>query len=136
MSQLAFRRRQAAADFPQALRMPQLAKQHCHELLPARESARMPLRFVLPYRGVKLQPREPVQNLAEDAAYSCHGRGLLFPHFDWFLPNPISTVAEPLPSLSCQSLASGSDLTKLICTGVVACQLPCQILSRISLLSA
>src|ERR1700674_5201343 len=100
MTQLAFGRRQTAADLPQALRMPQLAKQHRHELLPASEAARVPLRLAFPYRGFKLQPRKPLQNLIEYAAYSCHGRGLLSPPLDRFLRNPISTVTEPLPILS------------------------------------
>jgi len=67
--------------------MPQLAKQHRHELLPASESARVPLRFVLAYRGFKLQPWEPLQNLTEDTAYSLHGRASCCPLFRFSL-NP------------------------------------------------
>ena len=79
MQQLAFHCCQPAADLSLALGMTQLAIQHRHELLPAAETARMPLPVVLFYGGFKLQPREKLQNLTEDAAYSSHGRGLLLP---------------------------------------------------------
>src|SRR5712691_9094920 len=102
--------------------MPQLAKQHRHELLPASEAARVPLRLVLPYPGFELQPREPLQNLTEYAAYSFHGRASCCPLFRFSL-NPIQRYQNPClstaPDRGCY-LQFASHFTNLICTGVVS----------------
>jgi hypothetical protein len=54
-----------------------LAKQHRDELLPAGETATLPLCRVLPNQRLKLQAREELQTPDEDAAYSIHGGGLV-----------------------------------------------------------
>jgi hypothetical protein len=76
--------------------MTQLAEEHRHQLLPAGETAGMPLRIVLLHGGFKFQPGEKLENLTEYAAYSSHGRGLLLP-LESVLAEPDSNVAEPLP---------------------------------------
>src|SRR5712691_8753162 len=94
--------------------MPQLAKQHRHELLPASEAARVPLRLVLPYPGFKLQPREPLQNLTEYAAYSLHGRASCCPLFRFSL-NPIQRYQNPclsLPPFAAAAFSSIHTFTK------------------------
>src|ERR1700681_5067049 len=77
MLQLPFARRQAIANIPQRLRVPQLAEQHCHELSPTAKSATMPFGLMLPNRILELHPREQLQQLRENAAYSIHGGTLL-----------------------------------------------------------
>jgi hypothetical protein len=54
-----------------------LAKQHRNELLPAGETAGMALGSVIPNQRLKLQAREKLQKLAENAGYSIHGGDLL-----------------------------------------------------------
>jgi len=75
MPQLAFTGGQAAADFAQRLRSAQVAKQHGHELPPAREAAGMALGPVLDDGPLKLVPGKQLQHLAENARYSYHGGG-------------------------------------------------------------
>jgi hypothetical protein len=53
--------------------MPQLTKQHGHELPPAGETSRMALGFMLAHRGFKFQTGKKLQDLREYAAYSIQG---------------------------------------------------------------
>ena len=79
VDRLAFYCRKATADLTQALGMTKLAEEHRHQLLPAGETACVPLRIVLLHGAFEFQPGKELENLAEYAAYSSHGRGLLLP---------------------------------------------------------
>src|SRR3972149_8941001 len=74
MQETAFATCQTAADLSERLRPPQLAEQHRHELLPAREPFRPALRPRLVHRPLELNPREQLQKLTEEATKpSLHG---------------------------------------------------------------
>jgi hypothetical protein len=72
MHQLALATRQAAADLAQRMRAPELREQHGDELVPARESARVPLRPRVHHGLLKLGARKKLEQLIEDAAESRH----------------------------------------------------------------
>jgi hypothetical protein len=71
--QLAFTGSQAPTDFAQGLGLPELAKQHGHELPPTGETAGMPFGAMLTNQRFKLQTRKQLEQLRENAAYSIHG---------------------------------------------------------------
>ena len=99
--------------------MPQLAIQHCHELLPASAPPRMLLPFVLSYRRVKLPAREPSQNLTEHAAYSCHGRASFMPVVSVLVePEPTLAGSLPVPSFTPPTVLQIPE--NLICTRVIS----------------
>ena len=58
MRELALATRQAATNLPQRMRAAELGEQHRHELVPAGESARMPLGLRRRDGALKLQPRK------------------------------------------------------------------------------
>src|SRR5579864_2503891 len=71
--QLPFTGLQPFCDLAQRFGLPQLTEKHRDELSPAAETPCMPLRMVLPDRLFKPVPRNQLQNLTADAAYSFHG---------------------------------------------------------------
>src|SRR6266498_315311 len=73
MPQLAFAGRQATRDFPQALCVAQLAEHHRDELGPAGKVSRVPFGLMVADRRLEFRPRDQLQNLTEDAAYSVQG---------------------------------------------------------------
>lgn len=60
-------------DFAEALRLAELAKHHCHELVPAAQTAGMAFPVVLGYHLFKQPARYLLENLAKNAGYSCQG---------------------------------------------------------------
>jgi hypothetical protein len=56
------------------MRSAELAKQHGNELAPTAEATAMPLGFMELDGILKLEPREQLQDLTEDACYSGHER--------------------------------------------------------------
>src|ERR1700730_8568732 len=76
MLQLSLAGRQSLANLPQGSRLPQVTEQHRHKLTPTGEPARVPLRLVFLHRRCELGPREQLQQLCENAAYSIHGGSL------------------------------------------------------------
>jgi Tn3 transposase DDE domain len=68
MPQFPFAGGQTAGDFPQALRMPELAEQHGDQLGPTGEAAGMAFGFILPDLGLAREARDELQNLAENTA--------------------------------------------------------------------
>jgi hypothetical protein len=85
MINLAFTGGQSAGDFPQALGVAQLAEHHRYELIPAAKSAGVALGFVLLDGGFKLEARDKLQYLTENAAYFIHGGVLLSGRFSFIL---------------------------------------------------
>src|SRR5215472_9496575 len=73
MLQLPFAGLQSFRDLAQRFGLRQLAEQHGHELSPTAKAARVPLGSLLSHRGFKPIPRDQLENLAEDAAYSFQG---------------------------------------------------------------
>src|SRR5215471_19136208 len=73
MLQLPFAGLQSYRDLAQRFGLRQLAEQHGHELSPTAKAARVPLGSLLSHRGFKPIPRDQLENLAEDAAYSFQG---------------------------------------------------------------
>jgi hypothetical protein len=57
---------------------PEMAKKHCRELLPARESARVAVTSMLPHELLEATTRNRTYDLAEKAAKSFHRRALSF----------------------------------------------------------
>ena len=87
--QLPFGSGQPLGDLAQAVRAPQLAKQHGDELSPTAKTARASLGLVLAHGQFELATREQLQKLTKNAAYSIHGgfssygrSGLLRTHFN------------------------------------------------------
>jgi hypothetical protein len=64
---------QPAADFPQAMRPAQLAKEHRHKLGPALETPGVALSAVLLDQLLKLQAWKKLEQLGKDATKSLHG---------------------------------------------------------------
>jgi hypothetical protein len=73
MPQLAFAGCQATTDFAQGLGLPELAKQHGHELPPTGETPGVALGSMLANQRFKLQTRKQLEQLRKNAAYSVHG---------------------------------------------------------------
>jgi len=67
MIELPFHRGQPLADLTKGLSLAQLAKQHRHELLPARKPSRVPLGPGLSYQLLELCPWKQLENLTEHA---------------------------------------------------------------------
>jgi hypothetical protein len=63
MSQFSFRSRQAPANLPQRLGVPQLAKEHGHELAPTSKAPRMPFGVVPAGGPFKFQTWNQLQDL-------------------------------------------------------------------------
>src|ERR1700741_957870 len=82
MLQFSFATRQPAANLAQRTSLPQLAKQHGHELAPAGKSAGMALCTGLSNCLFKFQARKELQQLRKNAAYSVQG-GISCPE-SWF----------------------------------------------------
>ena len=76
MVELALGGAQTLRDLGQAVRPAQLTEQHGHELAPAGEAAGVALGMVLLHRLLEFAAGEQLQELAEYAAYSVHGRHL------------------------------------------------------------
>jgi hypothetical protein len=73
MLELAFAGGQSLRNLVQAMRPPQLTKQHGNELAPTAEAPGMTLGLVLPHRLLKFAARKQLQQLAENTAYFHHG---------------------------------------------------------------
>ncbi len=72
MGQLALTTGQAAAYLAKRVRAPELTEQHRHELAPAREPTRVALGFRHDDGLLKLGPWKKLEQLAKNAAESCH----------------------------------------------------------------
>jgi hypothetical protein len=63
MPQFSFRSRQAPANLAQRLGVPQMAKEHGHELAPTSKAPRVPFGFVPASGRFKFQTWNQLQNL-------------------------------------------------------------------------
>src|SRR6516165_4167507 len=96
--------------------MPELAEQHGDELGPTAKAARVALGLMLLDPGLKLQARDELQNLAEDARYSIHGGKLRIVQA-WFLMRTQAHAIE-VSAIPAHPLQRSGQ--KLIWTGVFA----------------
>jgi hypothetical protein len=74
MLQLPFTGAQASAHLAQRLGLAQMAEQHRDELGPAFKATGVAVGSMFLHRGFKFQPREQLQKLRKNTAYSTHGR--------------------------------------------------------------
>src|SRR6516165_9925591 len=95
--------------------MPELAEQHGDELGPTAKAALVALGLMLLDPGLKLQARDELQNLAEDARYSIHGGKLRIVQA-WFLMRTQAHAIE-VSAIPAHPLQRSGQ--KLIWTGVV-----------------